>query len=65
MDEEIFLTDGNHYTIDLHLKKITQPAKLEIELKKIPGIVETGLFINIADMVIVGRANSYEILRKE
>ena len=64
MDEEIVLTDGNHYTIDLHLQKITDPVKLEIELKKLPGIVETGLFINIADMVIVGRANSYEILRK-
>ena len=65
VDEKIFLTDGNHYTIDLHLQKITDPVKLEIELKKLPGIVETGLFINIADMVILGRANSYEILRKE
>jgi ribose 5-phosphate isomerase A len=64
VDDKIFHTDGNHYTIDLHLNKITEPAKLEIELKKLPGIIETGLFINIADMVIVGRANSYEILRR-
>jgi ribose 5-phosphate isomerase A len=64
-DEKIFLTDGNHYTIDLHLNKITEPIKLEHELKKLPGIVEIGLFINIADMIIVGRANSYEILRRE
>jgi len=64
VNEKIFHTDGNHYTIDLHLKKIAEPVKLDIELKKIPGIIETGLFINIADMVIVGRANSYEILRK-
>jgi len=64
-DEKIFLTDGNHYTIDLHLNKITDPVKLEHELKKLPGIVETGLFINIADMIIVGRANRYEILKRE
>jgi len=64
VNEKIFHTDGNHYTIDLHLNKITEPAKLETELKKIPGVIETGLFINIANMVIVGRANSYEILRR-
>lgn len=64
-DDKIFLTDGNNYTIDLHLKKIAEPAKLEIELNNLPGIIETGLFINIADMVIVGRANSYEILKRE
>ena len=64
VDDKIFHTDGNHYTIDLHLRKITEPVKLETELKKVPGIIETGLFINIADMVIVGRANSYEILRR-
>jgi len=63
-DEKIFLTDGNHYTIDLLLKKIKAPINLEIELKKLPGIIETGLFINIADMVIVGKTNSYEILRR-
>jgi len=64
VNDKIFLTDGNHYTIDLHLNKITEPVKLETELKKLPGIIETGLFINIANIVIVGRANSYEILRK-
>jgi len=65
IDDKIFITDGNHYTVDLHLNKITEPVKLELELKKLPGIVETGLFINIADMIIVGRANSYEILKRE
>jgi len=64
-DDTIFHTDGNHYTIDLHLGKILEPAKLEIKLKKIPGIIETGLFINIADIIIVGRKNNYEILRRE
>jgi ribose 5-phosphate isomerase A len=63
-DDKIFHTDGNHYAIDLHLNKIIEPVKLETELKKLPGIIETGLFINIADMVIVGRVNSYEILRR-
>jgi ribose 5-phosphate isomerase A len=65
VDDKIFISDGNHYIVDLHLNKITEPVKLEHDLKKLPGIVESGLFINIADMIIVGRANSYKILRRE
>lgn len=64
LDNQIFITDGNHYIIDLQLKKITDPVKLDIELKKLPGVLETGLFINIADLVIVGNSNGTEILKK-
>jgi ribose 5-phosphate isomerase A len=64
VDNNNFLTDGNNYTIDLHLNKIADPDNLESALKKIPGIIETGLFINIADMVIAGKENSYEILKR-
>jgi len=64
IDSKIFLTDGSNYTIDLHLNKINNPVNLETELKKIPAIIETGLFINIADMVIAGKENSYEILKR-
>ncbi len=64
IDNKTFITDGNNYTIDLHLNKIADPGNLESALKKIPGIIETGLFINIADMVIAGKENSYEILKR-
>jgi len=64
VDNKIFLTDGSNYTIDLHLNKIEDPVNLETELKNIPGIIETGLFINIADMIIAGKETSYEILKR-
>lgn len=60
-----FLTDSGNFILDLHLEKIEDAAILDKEIKLITGVVETGLFINIADVIITGKNNSYEILRKE
>jgi len=63
-NDKYFLTDSNNYIIDLHLGRIDQPGRIDKELKSFPGVVETGLFINIADVVIVGRGDKYEVLKK-
>ena len=60
-----FLTDSGNFILDLHLEKIEDAGILDKEIKLITGVVETGLFINIADVIITGKNNSYEILRKE
>ena len=50
-----FLTDNGHYILDLDLKKITfQPATLDLFLHTLPGVVETGFFLNMAGRIIVG-----------
>lgn len=59
-----FITDGGHFIIDLNLKEIDDPVGLEKELKKYAGIVEVGLFTGIADMVIAGKGENVEILKK-
>lgn len=56
------ITDGGHFIIDLNLKKIDDPKGLEKVLKTYAGVVEVGLFTDIADMVIVGRGDGVEIL---
>lgn len=61
---EIYITDGNHYIIDLHLNEINDPKKLNDELNNIPGVVENGLFIGLADKVIIGKKDSTEILTR-
>lgn len=61
---EIFITDSGNEIIDLHLNQIEDSLKLEQEIKLIPGVVEVGLFNNIANMVIVGKENSTEIIRR-
>jgi ribose 5-phosphate isomerase A len=59
-----YLTDSNHFIIDLNLNEIDEPEVLDMELKSLPGVVETGLFISIADAVIVGRGDSAEIIKR-
>jgi len=64
-NSDTFLTDSGNYILDLHLEKIEDAGILDKEIKLITGVVETGLFINIADVIITGKNNSVEILRKE
>jgi len=62
--DDLYFTDSGNLVFDLHIGEINDPVKLNEELKLINGIVETGLFINIADIVVVGRNNSTEIFNK-
>jgi len=49
-----FITDGGHMIVDLHLKRIGDPARLHARLIAIPGVIDTGLFLNIADAALFG-----------
>lgn len=53
MDEK-FITDNGNYILDCDFGPISQPEVLEKDINAIPGVVENGLFINLADLVIVG-----------
>ncbi len=53
--DEPFVTDEGHYIIDLHLRRIGAPAKLSALLNRIPGVVENGIFVNIADAIVIGQ----------
>jgi ribose 5-phosphate isomerase A len=57
------VTDEGHFIVDLHLGRIGDPARLASALVAIPGVVETGLFIDTATSVILGRPDgSAEVL---
>lgn len=62
---KVYITDSGNEIIDLHLNEIEDSLKLEQEIKLIPGVVEVGLFNNIANMVIVGKENSTEIISRK
>jgi len=59
-----FVTDGEHYILDCACSKIPQPERLAETLSRLPGVVDHGLFIDIASVVIVGRDSDIEILEK-
>ncbi|MDL2400617.1 ribose-5-phosphate isomerase RpiA [Rhizobium mayense] len=48
-----FMTDGGHFIIDASFGRIPDAEALSIELHSIPGVVEHGLFINMATLAII------------
>jgi len=61
-EKEPFITDGGHYLADLHLEKIDDAFKLDTELKKFPGVLEHGLFLDIVNKVVVARKSGAEVI---
>ncbi len=49
------VTDNGNFILDADFGQIENSTKLERKLKAIPGLMETGLFLNLADIVYVGR----------
>ncbi|MEG9504430.1 MAG: ribose-5-phosphate isomerase RpiA [Methylorubrum extorquens] len=50
------LTDGGHAILDLRLGRIPDPEALSAGLWAVPGVVEHGLFLGIADAAILAAA---------
>ena len=59
-----FVTDGGNHIIDLAPGRVADIHNLERELKLMTGVVECGLFLGIADTVIVARGTEIEILER-
>jgi len=54
MEDEPFITDNGNYILDCDFQRIDNPEELENAINSVPGVVENGLFIGLADEVIVG-----------
>ncbi|HSD62482.1 MAG TPA: ribose-5-phosphate isomerase RpiA, partial [Ignavibacteriaceae bacterium] len=64
-DNKPFVTDAGNFIIDLFLEEIDNAVELNCELNLMTGVVETGLFLNIADIVITGKGNDTEITKRK
>lgn len=54
-----FITDNNNYILDLKLQSLMDdPLKIHSLIKLLPGVVDTGLFIDLADTILVGHSES-------
>jgi ribose 5-phosphate isomerase A len=56
-NETPFITDNGNYILDCDFGKIDNPPALESEINAICGVVECGLFINLAQHVIIGKTD--------
>jgi ribose 5-phosphate isomerase A len=56
------ITDNGNVILDVDFGLIHDPADLECKLKGFPGVVETGLFVKMANVVYVGKRSGVEKL---
>jgi ribose 5-phosphate isomerase A len=62
-EDKPFLTDQGNFIIDADFGLIPDPADLAEKLNDIVGLVEHGLFIHLASMVIMGKGDSAIIFK--
>jgi len=48
------LTDEGNHILDLACRRIPDPGRADVALNAIPGVIETGLFVGLATIAIVG-----------
>jgi ribose 5-phosphate isomerase A len=48
------VTDSGHYVLDCALERIPEADELAKRLDVIPGVVENGLFVDVADAIVFG-----------
>jgi ribose 5-phosphate isomerase A len=58
------ITDNGNAIIDSYFGEIVNPAELAVKVKMIPGVVETGFFIGLTDIVYVGTSTEVERIVK-
>lgn len=58
-----FVSDNGNYILDCAFGRIADPAALHRELKLLPGVVETGLFVGMAECAVIGSAGGVRIVR--
>jgi len=59
-----YKTDEGHHILDCHFGEIPDPPLLARTLEGMPGIVEHGLFIDLATLVLVGRGTEVVEFRR-
>ena len=59
------ITDNGNFIVDADFGLIKNPKELEYKLKSIPGVIETGLFIEMADIAYIGTSTTVEILKRK
>lgn len=62
----LFLTDNGNPVVDLYFADgVSEPARLDRRLRERAGVVETGLFLGVAQRVLVGDSDGVESLERE
>lgn len=63
-DGKTFITDNGGYVIDAQIPPLSDPASVEHTLGCLPGIVGTGLFLEMAHVVLVQRGAHVDVMER-
>ena len=62
-DNEPFVTDEGHHILDASFGRIRDPEALSSALNAIPGVVEHGLFLGLADLAIIAGDDGVQVVK--
>ena len=63
--DDLFVTDNGNHILDCQIDPIPSPLRLETDIRAIPGVVGTGLFLGIADTVLVGDRDNFRLIEEK
>lgn len=63
-DGQTWVSDNGNYILDCHFGPMPDPVALQQELLAIPAVVDSGLFLNMTEMAIVGQDEGVRLLRR-
>jgi len=59
------VTDNGNFIIDVDFGPISKPEELDSRLKSVPGVIETGLFVEMVDIIYVGKPIGVQRLERK
>ncbi|MCK4445322.1 MAG: ribose-5-phosphate isomerase RpiA [Thermoplasmata archaeon] len=59
-----YLTDNQNYLLECEFNGIEDPFDLDEKLHRLPGVVETGLFLDLTCRAIIGKESGVEEIEK-
>jgi ribose 5-phosphate isomerase A len=63
-DGQPWISDNGNYILDCRFGAISDPVALQQELLTIPAVVDSGLFLNMTEMAIVGQEEGVRLLQR-
>jgi ribose 5-phosphate isomerase A len=60
----LFVTDNGNHILDCQIDPIPDAPRLEMNIREIPGVVGTGLFLGMADAVLVGDRDNFRLIEE-
>lgn len=62
--DELFVTENGNHILDCQIGPIPDAAQLETAIRALPGVVGTGLFLDMADAILIGDRSDFGLIEE-